>query len=120
MNSLEFIDGRVKVIKKQIKKLKDMINKFSEELSNSDNDTQVVSYLCLSEAKDKLQEGEYLLTIYQQIKTILEAWEVVKEELQITSKSKNPYGEPLRRYELNVIGQNKIDTLNKALEVKDE
>ena len=54
-----------------------------------------------------------------QIKIELEAWQVVKEELQIVFKGKNHYGEPLRRYELNVIGQNKIDTLNKALEVED-
>lgn len=60
------------------------------------------------------------LVLLEQIKQDLKAWEVAKEELQIVFKGKNYYGEPLHRYELNIIGQNKIDTLNKAMEVENE
>lgn len=60
---------------------------------------------------------EFNINSINQLINILKAWEVTKEELQIVFKGKNYYGEPLRRYEVNIIGQNKIDTLNKALEV---
>ena len=60
------------------------------------------------------------IPIFQQIKTELEALEVVKEELQIIDKTTNQYGEPLYRYELNVVGQDKINTLKKGISKKVE
>jgi hypothetical protein len=103
MNSLNFINKEIKATQRSY--------------SAFDLD-----YMLFGRESDKKESERLLkkLKHLQQIKAELEAWYVVKEELQITSKSKNPYGEPLRRYELNVIGQNKIDTLNKALEVENE
>lgn len=101
MNSLEFIEKCIKETKRSIEHWKEQLKRYPEE---------EVLTRCLNTREIELQA-------FQEVRIQLEAWEVVKEELQITSKSKNPYGESLRRYELNVIGQNKIDTLNKALEV---
>lgn len=96
MNNLEFINLEIAITRTRLKEH----NKFAQ--------TQLA-----------IKDEKRLQTL-QQIKDELEAWEVIKEELQIVFKGKNYYGEPLRRYEVNVIGQNKIDTLNKALEVKDK
>ena len=132
MSSLDWINDRIKVIKKQIKKLKDMIKSYSEKLSNSDNDTQVVSYLCLSEAKDKLQEGEYLLTIYQQIKSELEAWEICKNKLNLKVQTEEAVTERfcMKGYWLlveqypytqtTILEQEEYEILKKALEVEEK
>ena len=56
--------------------------------------------------------------IKEQIKNKLEAFNVVKEELQITEKTTNLQGNPLYIYELLVFGQENIDKLNKGLEVE--
>lgn len=101
MNSL-------KLIEEEIKHLKDILE--------SD---YILDVPYLRDTEYQVWANDRLQTL-QQIKLELEAWEVVKEELQIVFKGKIYYGEPLRRYELNVIGQNKIDTLNKGLEVEDE
>jgi hypothetical protein len=132
MSSLDWVNDRIKVIKKQIKKLKDMIKSYSEKLSDSDNDTQVVSYLCLSEAKDKLQEGESLLTIYQQIKSELEAWEICKNKLNLKVQTEEAVTEGfcMKGYWLlveqypytqtTILEQEEYDILKKALEVENE
>lgn len=117
MNSLDWINDRIEVIKKQIKKLKNMIKSYSEKLSDSDNDTQVVSFLCRSEAEDKLQECEYILKIYQQIKTELEAWYVVKPSINLRNNKELKNWVYLSSYNYS---DEKYNKLKKALEVQDE
>lgn len=109
MNSLDWVSKQIENLKKQIKQLKNMIKSYGEKLSNSDSDTQVISYLCHSEAEDTLQEAEYLLTIYQQIKSELEAWYVVKDK----TMGNNYY------YEIIIYKSEKDDykKFEKALEV---
>lgn len=107
MTKLEFIDKYIELLKQKIESSKE-----SARLYYANRDYEFGKM----EEKNRVSYEEEL-ELFKQIKADLEAWEVTKEELQIVFKGKNHYGEPLRRYELNVIGQNKIDTLNKALEV---
>lgn len=103
--TIEFVNRKIKDKKDQLKKLE----KLKVTTSNKYK-LQIIELLRKNAGED--------IKHLEKIKWELEAWEVVKEELQIVFKGKNHYGEPLRRYELNVIGQNKIDTLNKAMEVE--
>ena len=110
MTNLEFIEDEIKVLTKRIKELKE-----EEDLHwNYEHEDEAI------ECDFQRKEYEDLLKNFQQIKAVLEAWEVVKEELQIVSKGKNRRGEKIQRYELCVIGQDKINTLEKGLEVEDE
>jgi hypothetical protein len=85
----------------------------SEELLNSNNLLKQgdINYRCNRYYTEEL-------CILEQIKYKLEAFEVVKEELQITDKTENHDGDPLYRYELNVVGQVNIDKLYKGLGVE--
>lgn len=97
MNSLEFVNDRIRSY-----------------------ETMLLTAIDTKCSKKQIRYYEERLNIFQQIKAELEAWEVVKEELQIVSRGKNRRGEKLQKYELYVIGQDKINTLNKGLEVEDE
>ena len=88
----------------------------NEEIEKLKAFLELDDVLCLQTDEDYKFWNKRLQT-FQQIKSELEALEVVKEELQIVDKTTNQYGEPLYRYELNVIGQDKINTLEKGLEV---
>ena len=104
MNSLEFIRNK---ISRKIKTI--------NEKRNFMTNCKIMNIPFNSELtyKDE-KELEYL----RQVEYELEAWEVVKEELQIVSRGKNRRGEKLQRYELCVIGQDKINTLEKGLGIE--
>lgn len=109
MTKLEFINSLIKTYEHSVQKIEQRLQKCGQ-LGDDEG---------FKDAIEDLQDNKDILNTYKEIKTDLEAWEVVKEELQIVFKGKNHYKEPLHRYELNVIGQNKINTLNKALEGKE-
>lgn len=109
-NELDYINKLIEVAKKNLSKYP-----VSEELitSNSFLKWGDVDYVCNRYYTEEL----YIL---EKIKNKLEAFDVVKEELQIVDKTTNLYNEPLYRYELNVIGQDNIDTLYRGLEVNQD
>ncbi len=105
MTNLEFIE-------KQIDTYKRLKERAILNIADEDDDDELFK---LHERIDIINER---LPILQQIKNELEAWEIVKEELQIVSRGKNRRGEKLQRYELCVIGQDKINTLEKGLGIE--
>ena len=111
MNSIEFIEELIQNIETNIY-INESVLKTYDKDSYDDEE--------IDRLKNNLEYLKERLKYLKQIKIEVEAWKVVKEELQIILKSKNLNGEPLQRYELNVVGKNKINTLEKALEVEDE
>ena len=114
MTSLEFIE-------KEIEATKDVIDATLEALSDDVvNEIKVYCYFNKESILNELNYAKGRLKTLQQIKAKLEALEVIKEELQIVDKTTNQYGEPLYRYELNIVGQDKINTLEKEMSKKVE
>ena len=107
-DELDYINKLIDTTKKNLSKYP-----VSEELINSNSCLKWgdVDFVCNRYYTEEL----YIL---EQIKNKLEAFDVVKEELQIVDRTTNPYNEPLYRYELNVIGQDNIDKLYKGLGVE--
>ena len=107
-NELDYINKLISTAKKNLDKYP-----VSEELLNSNSCLKWgdVDFVCNRYYTEEL----YIL---EQIKNKLEAFDVVKEELQIVDKTENHNGDPLYRYELNVVGQVKIDKLDKGLGVE--
>lgn len=115
MNSLDWINKQIKICKKQIKKLKELV--ISCDRKSPDSDIQVLSYFYRNEASDRIQEYKRLLIILNQIKTQLEAWEVVKNKI---------YYDPSKEYidlsliYLNCVKDKNYQKLKKALEINYE
>lgn len=107
-DELEYINKLIAVAKKNLAKYP-----VSEELLNSNDLIKQgdINYMCNRYYTEEL----YFL---EQIKNKLEAFDIVKEELQIVDRTTNVCNEPLYRYELNVIGQDNIDKLYKGLGVE--
>lgn len=107
-DELDYVNKLIEVAKKNLDKYP-----VSEELLNSNDLLRQgdINYRCNRYYTEEL----YIL---EQIKNKLEAFDVVKEELQIVDRTTNPYNEPLYRYELNVVGQINIDKLDKGLGVE--
>ena len=107
-DELDYINRLIATTKKNLDKYP-----ISEELLNSNDLLKQgdINYRCNRYYTEEL----YIL---EQIKNKLEAFNVVKEELQITEKTTNLQGNPLYVYELLVFGQENIDKLNKGLEVE--
>ena len=107
-DELDYVNKLIEVAKKNLDKYP-----VSEELINSNSCLKWgdVDFVC-----NRYYTKE--LYILEQIKNKLEAFDVIKEELQIVDRTTNPYNEPLYRYELNVIGQDNIDKLYKGLGVE--
>lgn len=108
MNSLEFIEDEIKIIKKKIKELKE-----EEDLHwNYEHEDEAI------ECGFQIEEYEDILKILQQIKEELEAWEVCKEDSVIYSILKDfSKGKSINYHKLPEKQQEK---LKKALEVKDD
>lgn len=107
-DELDYVNKLIDVAKKNLAKYP-----VSEELLNSNDLLKQgdINYRCNRYYTEEL----YIL---EQIKNKLEAFDVVKEELQIVDKAENHDGDPLYRYELYVVGQVNIDKLYKGLGVE--
>ncbi len=107
-DELEYINKLISVAKKNLDKYP-----VSEELLKSNNLLKQgdINYRCNRYYTEEL-------CLLEQIKYKLEAFDVVKEELQIVDRAENHDGDPLHRYELNVIGQVNIDKLDRGLGVE--
>lgn len=102
MNNLEWIDKQILLVKENIQYHKDLLDESEEEYVD-----EIISTI-------KLLEPE--LQTLQQIKTILEAWEIVKKDFILTWESPNDAS----GYYLKYFGDIEYETIKKALEVEDE
>lgn len=103
MNSLEWINA-------EITKWQEILESFKEQLirvKGTRNEETTLNHIEANELKLK-----YL----QQIKTILEAWEIVKKDFILTWESPNDAS----GYYLKYFGDIEYETIKKALEVEDE
>lgn len=107
-DELDYVNKLIDTAKKNLDKYP-----VSEELINANSCLKWgdVDFVCNRYYTEEL----YIL---EKIKNKLEAFDVVKEELQIVDRTTNPYNEPIYRYELNVVGQDNIDKLYKGLGVE--
>ena len=107
-DELEYINKLIATTKKNLDKypVSDKLLNSNDLLKQGD-----INYRCNRYYTEELH-------ILEQIKYKLEAFDVVKEELQIVDRTENHDGDPLHRYELNVIGQVNIDKLDRGLGVE--
>ena len=111
MNNLEFIDKEIEATESAINVMQEMLN------------DKVYCYFNKESVLDSLNKGKKRLQTLQQIKTVLEAWEVVKNTCVdihdiINCSNLEVYNTSLyKEYQLT---EKEYKVIKKALEVKDE
>lgn len=106
MTSLEFIKKEIDVTKKQLAKYPLSKEQCDPNYKHKEADIQYIHNKYYTEQLQTLQ----------QIKTVLEAWEIVKKDFTLTWEEPNNAS----GYYLNYFGDCEYEKIKKALEVKDE
>ena len=104
MNSLEYINDRIEMLKIAKESALKIIKEFD-------------GLVPMDAYKKSVKQHEEDIQVLQQIKTELEAWEVVQEEIKI--KQQDGYYYIKTRYEKGLINKEQYETIQKALEVKE-
>ena len=116
MNSLEYINNDIKTCERLIKKLEKSIDTYDEVLQGPLDPIDQRFYRPKQDFIDQLDRYKNTLNILQQIKTELEAWEVVKKYVKEISVNGIAF-----EHIINVSHtKQNYEVVKKALEVEDE
>lgn len=124
MNSLEYIDNDIKTCKRLIKKLEKSIDTYDEVLQGPLDPIDQRFYRPKQDFIDQLNRYKNTLNILKQIKAELEAWYILKEDLEHTENELGEHEIELRKFYTDADVEvedtkEKYYTLKKALEVKE-
>lgn len=116
MNSLKYITIEIEWLISRIKRFEERLAKYNNKDLNKEDLAEVeISNNWLEQYKEELQ-------ILLQIKTELEAWKVVKDEIKVKEVLNyfNPQYRICLRCINGLINKEQYEIIKKALEIKDE
>lgn len=120
MNSLEFLETQIDYFEKDIQFFENLLKRRTNPLLPREKDDEKFDLLTIKGIKLKMKNSQDILNFCYQIKTEIEAWEVVKEKIKFEDLGEMQNGNIYRGYFEDCLDESEFYKLKKALEVKDE